>query len=165
MSTNEGARLAQSIREKVEEMKKLCEKLDEGRAGRAPSGRWAPKQILSHLCGPEGVGLMPAVRAILEKDTPRLDLEAENPFFTGKRLTMTFAELLKEFEKEYTQIADFVAGLSAEQLNCKADIPMFKETAMGGYPTLAMFVGALGEYHMDFHINHMKDILQALGAG
>jgi hypothetical protein len=165
MSTNEGARLAQSIREKVEEMKKLCEKLDEGRAGRAPAGRWSPKQILSHLCGPEGVGFMPVIKTILEKDTPHVDIKAENPFFTGKRLKMTFAELLKEFEKEYTQIADFVAGLSVEQLNRKAHIPMFKETPMGEYPTLAMFVGAVGGYHMDFHINHMKEILQALGAG
>jgi len=163
MQTTEGVRLSQSIRQKVEEMRSLCEGLDEDTAARAPLDRWSPKQILSHLCGPEGVGFMPAIRAILERDTPRLDIEAENPYFTEKRSAMTLSELLKEFAREYAHIADLVAGLSEEQLARKAHIPLFKDLPMGEYPTLADFVGALGEFHMDFHISHMREILHAPG--
>jgi len=163
MPTTESARLSQIIRQKTKEIRRLCEGLDEDTASRAPSGRWSPKQILSHLCGPEGVGFMPTIRTILEKDTPRIDIEAENPFFTGKRTGMTLLDLLTAFEREYVHIADLAAGLSEKQLARTAHIPLFKDTPMGEYPTLAAFVGALGQYHMDFHINHMQEILKTLG--
>jgi hypothetical protein len=165
MSFTEGIQLASSIREKMGEMKRLCKGISEDTASRAPQDRWSPKQIISHLCGPEGVGLVPALRLILEQDTPLLDLKPEDPFFSGKRTSMSMTELLAEFEKEYQGIAALVAGLSEEQLNRKARVPMLKETELGEYPTLANFVGGLTNYHMDFHVNHMKEILQALDKG
>lgn len=163
MASPEGARLAQTIRQKVEEMGRLCEGLDEATASRGPADRWSPKMILSHLCGPEGIGLVPAIQAILQQDTPRIDIEAADPYYTGNRARLTLPELLAEFKGEYGRMADQVAQLSEEQLARKAHIPLFKELPMGEYPTLAMFVSALAEYHMDDHINHMREILQALG--
>ena len=77
---------------------------------------------------------------------------------------MTVAELLKEFEGEYTRMADLVAGLSDEQLARKAHVPAFKETPMGEYLTLAVWVTFLTERHVGFHIDHMREILQELGA-
>ena len=162
MTTQEGARLADSIRQKVGEMNSLCKGLSEETASRAPEGRWSPKQIISHLCGPEGRGLLPALRLILEQDTPLLDLKAEDPFFTGKRTSMTMSELLAEFRNEYLQLADLVAGLSEVQLGRKAHIPMLKSTELGEYPTLANFVGGLTDYHLEFHIRHMQEVMQAL---
>ena len=161
--TSEGVRLSEMIHQKVEEFAELCGGLNEDTASRSPEGRWSPKQIVSHLCGPEGVGYTPTVQAILEQDTPRLDIEAENPFFTEKRARMTFAELLEEMRAEYGRMAKLVSGLSEEQLARKALIPMLKETPMGEYPTLAMWVGAIAQHHINFHIDHMKEILQALG--
>ncbi len=163
MASPEGAQLAQTIRQKVEEMGRLCEGLDEATASRGPADRWSPKMILSHLCGPEGIGLVPAIQAILQQDTPRIDIEAANPYFTEQRSRKSLAELLAEFKGEYGRMADLVAQLSDEQLARKAHIPLFKELPMGEYPTLTMFVSALAEYHMDDHINHMREILQALG--
>jgi hypothetical protein len=164
MSSQQAAQLSQLIRQKVDEMKRLCEGLDEKTASRAPSGRWSPKQILSHICGPDGVGLIPAINTILEQDTPRLDLDPGNPFFTERRSRMTVAELLKEFEGEYDRLAGLVAGLSDEQLARKAHVPALKETPMGEYLTLAVWVTALAERHIGFHIDHMREILQELGA-
>lgn len=164
MTTPEGAQLAQGIRRNAEEFGKLCKGMDEELAGSAPSERWSPKQIVSHLCGPEGSGFMPTVRAILDQDTPRLDIEVENPFFTGKRASMTMAELLAEFEREYSRLAELVEGLTMEQLERKAHIPILKETPLGEYPSLAGWIEALSEYHLGFHINHMKEILQEKGA-
>jgi len=134
-----GQALAEVVRQKMEEMTRLCENIGEETASRAPAGRWSPKEIISHLCGPEGAGLVPAVRLYLEQDTPLLDIEAEDPFFTGKRPGMTYAELLEEFKKEYTQIADLVTGLSEAELGRKAHIPLFRETDLGEYPTLATY--------------------------
>jgi hypothetical protein len=163
MATPEGARLAQKIRLNIEEFKKTCEGMDEATANRAPADRWSPKQIVSHLCGPEGSGIMPTIRAILDLDTPRLDIEAENPFFTGKRATMTMAELLEEFEREYDRLAVLVEDLTQEQLDRKAHIPLLKESPLGEYPTLAEWVGALTDYHIGFHVDHMKEIVREPG--
>lgn len=162
MASPEGARLAQIIQQKLEEMNRLCEGLDEATACRAPEGRWTPKEILSHLCGPEGIGIVPVLQAFLAKDLPRIDMEAADAYCTGKRAEMTFAELLAALNREYGRMAELVAGLSEEQLARKAHIPLFKETPMGEYPTLMMFVGALAGYHLDDHIRHMQEILSGL---
>jgi hypothetical protein len=76
---------------------------------------------------------------------------------------MTLSELLSQFDQEYSRIADLVAGLSDEQLNRKAHIPLLKEMPLGEHPNLAMWVEAIGQYHLAFHIDHLQEILQSLG--
>jgi hypothetical protein len=163
MQTSQAAELSELIHRKVTDFKELCEGLDEESASLAPSGRWSPKEIVSHLCGPEG-GHMPILHAFLEKDTPSLDIETENPFFFEDRARKTFAELLTEFDSEYRRIAKFAAGLSEEQLNRKAHIPFLKVTPVGEYPTLAGWIQVIGDVHLGSHTDHMREILEALGA-
>lgn len=160
----DGKQLSQTVRQKAQEFKRVSEGIDEDTASRAPEGRWSPKQIVSHLCGPEGTGLTTILRAFLDQDTPELNLEPGNPFFSAKRSGMTFAALLKEFDKHYEGVADFVSGLSDQQLSRKARVPALKDSPLGEYPTLGAFVQGIVEYHIGFHVDHMREILQALGA-
>jgi hypothetical protein len=51
----ESARLVKLIQRKIGKFKDVCHGIDD-RASCAPEGSWTPKQIVSHVCGPEGEG-------------------------------------------------------------------------------------------------------------
>jgi hypothetical protein len=163
MADQDGKEIAQAVRANTAEFRKSCDGLDEENSSRAPEGRWSPKQIISHLCGPEGSGHLPTLKAFLERETPEIDIKAEDPFWSGKRSRMSLAELLAEFDQEYARIAAFIEGLSEEQLSRRAHIPMLKNSRLGEYPTLAQWAVGISNYHIGFHIDHMREILQALG--
>lgn len=164
METSRSSQLAQEILQKVADLKQGCQGVDENLASRAPADRWSPKQILSHLCGPEGVGHLPILRAFVDSDTPMIDLDTENPFFTENRARMSFSELVAECEMNYQRIADFAAELTEEQLARKAHIPKLKDSPLGEYPTLDGMINGLGEFHIQFHIDHLREILAALSS-
>jgi len=164
MAPSRGNQLAHVIRQKVLGLKQVCQGVDENLAARAPEGRWSPNQILSHLSGPEGAGHLPVLRAFLDSDLPTIDLDTENPFFSENRARMSFGELVAECEKDYERVANLAAELSDEQLGRKAHIPKLKDSPLGEYPTLEGMISGLGEYHVQFHTDHLREILAALSA-
>jgi hypothetical protein len=162
METSRGNELAHVIRLRVAELKQVCHGVDEKLASRAPVDRWSPKQILSHLCGPDGVGHLPFLKTFLDTETPLIDLVTEDPFYTEKRAAMSFRELVAECELNYESVASFAEELNEVQLARIAHIPKLKDTPLGEYPTLDGMIYGLGEYHVQSHIDHLREILAAL---
>jgi hypothetical protein len=76
------------------------------------------------------------LKAFLEADSPEIDMKPGDPYWSGKRSRMSLAELLSEFDLEYSRIAALVEGLSEEQRSRKAQIPMLKDSPLGKYPIL-----------------------------
>lgn len=165
MEAMNGRQLSGAIRQKAGEFRRLCDGIDESTADRAPAGRWSPKEIVSHLCGPEGGGFMTSIKAFLEQDTPDVDLHPGETQLSERRARMPFAQLLEEFDRGYAALADFVSGLSPEQLARKAHVQALKESPLGEYPPLAAFLQGVAEHHITFHIDHMREILEALRKG
>lgn len=163
MAGQNGRQLAQLLRDKMTEIKKLCGGLDEKTASSAPEGRWSPKEIISHLTGAEEGGFLPFLKLVLEQDSPRLDIVAEDPFFSDKRAAMSMTELLALCDKGYEDIAVFLEGLTGEQLGRRLYVPLFKDSPLTDHPSLGDFISGLAGYHLEYHINHMKEILGRLG--
>ncbi|HMK60795.1 MAG TPA: hypothetical protein VK452_06585 [Dissulfurispiraceae bacterium] len=162
MVSTEGARLSNLLNQKVAALKDACRGLDEKTASSAPTGRWSPKEIISHLCGKNDSDAMSIIQPFLDSDNARIDLESGNSFFTDDRAKMTLADLLVLFEQRYKLLSDRAALLTDKQLAKTAHIPLLKESSIGEHPTLAKWLEAIAEYHLNFHIDHLKEIRQAL---
>lgn len=162
MADMNGEQLAQVVRQKMSDLALACQDVDEAAASRSSGGRWSPKEILSHLIGPGKDAHVMVMRRFLEEDTPTLDLIPENTHFSPERAGTPFAQLSREAQEEYGRIADFAASLSQEQLSRKARIPMLKESPLGEYPTLGQLISGLGGFHVQFHIEHLREVLKEL---
>jgi len=79
MAVATGAQLAQNIKNQIAELKKVCKDVDEDIAGRNPVGRWSPKEILSHLLGPDESGHIPMLQSFIDQDNPTVHMEAAKP--------------------------------------------------------------------------------------
>jgi hypothetical protein len=164
MATLTGPELAHRISLKVEELKKVCAGVDDDTAARAPAGRWSPMEILSHLRGPEGVGHLAMLLPFLGEEPATIEITPGNPFFTEQRARMHFVQLLSEVDKKFEDIANFAASLTPEQLGRTAHVPLLKDSPLGEYPTLGGLILGLGEYHVQFHIDQMRETLRDLAA-
>ena len=162
MVSEKAIELSRVINNKIQEMSRLCEGIDEAAASRAPTGRWSPKEIISHLIGPGDGGFVPVLEMILSEDKPFLDLQPGNSHFTEKRAGTTFHVLFAQFKTDYRAFADRVAALSDEQLARTIHIPALKDAPMGEYPTIQVFIELMAVHHVDSHMDHMKEILGLL---
>ena len=95
----------------------------------------------------------------VQQDLPLLDLRAEQTYPTPERLAMSFAQLLQSFTEGYEAVARYAEGLTDEQFARTAQIPMFRGTPLGEYPSLAVFLGGLGQYHVHMHLEHLREVL------
>jgi uncharacterized damage-inducible protein DinB len=156
-----GPTLQQQLNQKVQEIKQAVAGIDEEKATRSPgSGEWSAKEILWHLTGEEHALKTFEMERFLKEETPDLGLTPGQTPYNEERSKTPVNELVSRVESQYAEVGNFLAGLSDEQLNRKAHIPFLKETPLGEYPTLGQWAIGLINFHLNDHVQQLKNLSQ-----
>lgn len=153
-----GPSLQQQLEQKVQEVKKVVGGLSEEQAQKRPAdGEWCAKDVLAHLTNGETAVAMYEMNRFLEEATPALSIVPGTTSEEAARSNST-QQLLSKFEKQYAELGTFFAGLTEDQMSRKANIPFLKETPLGEYPTLGQWAGAIVNFHLADHIQHLTTL-------
>ena len=151
--------LQAQMEQKVREIKDALSGISDEQASRRPApGEWCVKEVLSHLSGSETASFRDGMNIFLDEDTPEMDLTPGDSYYSPQREKLSFSELLSKVNDQYSGIGEFLAGLSEEQLARKAHIAFLKETPLGEYPTLAQWASAIMNFHLNEHINQLRNL-------
>jgi hypothetical protein len=154
-----GPSLQQQLDQKVQELKQVASGISEDKASKAPAeGEWSAKQVLSHLCGDDDALSMYEFKRFLNEETPDLGIAPGR--YGDVRKDAPVSELVSRIDSDYGKIGNFLAGLNEEQLNRKAHIPFLKETPLGEYPTLGQWAIGVIQFHLNDHIQQLKNLSQ-----
>ena len=72
-------------------------------------------------------------------------------------------DFLRWVRRQYDRMGELVAGMSEEQLSRKAHVPLFKQTPLGEYPTLAQWTQGIIDYHLADHVRSLPSMREKLG--
>jgi len=154
-----GPNLQQQVSQKVQEIKQAVSALSEEKASQQPAeGEWCVKEVLSHLTGEENAIVMYQLNRILEEDAPTLTLVPGVSAYDDQRKNASLSQLLSTVESQYADLGNLFAGLSEEQLNRKAHIPLLKESPFGEYPTLGQWAMGIINFHLADHVNQISTL-------
>jgi hypothetical protein len=156
--------LRDALQQKMRELGEKLEGITEEDAARSPAGgEWTCNEMLSHLMGDEGAGFVAGLRRFVEEDRPLIEVTPGQLHLTPARQAMSLSELRAGVWRQYEEVADFIGGLSDEQLARKGRVPLLKETPIGEQPTLGQWAGAIISFHLSDHIGQMGKVREALG--
>jgi len=155
-----GPNLKQQIDQKVQEIKQAVSGLSEEEASKKRGeDEWSVKEVLSHLSGDGSSDAVSLLDRVVKEDTPQMDIHPGQSYYEGRE-SIPLTELTSRVESTYSEMGTFLSGLSEDQLNRKAQVPLLKETPIGEYPTLGQLAGALINFHLNDHVNQLRNISQ-----
>jgi hypothetical protein len=150
------ASLKEQLEERLRTIEQLTASLSEEQAAQAPEGEWCVKEVLSHLAGEETETFYDGIRRFLDEDTPEYRITPGDSYFAGGRANASVAELARHVIEQYRRVGEIVGSLTEEQLARKAHLPAFKETPLGEYPALGVWVAGIINYHLPSHIEQLQ---------
>ena len=153
-----GPSLKQQLDQKVQEVKQAVSGLSEEEASKKRrEEEWSVKEVLSHLSGDGSSDAVSLLDRVIKEDTPQIDIHPGQSYYEGRE-SLPLTELTSRVESTYGGMGAFLSGLSEEQLNRKAQVPLLKETPIGEYPTLGQLAGALINFHLNDHVQQLRNI-------
>jgi DinB superfamily len=155
-----GPSLQQQLDRKVQEIKQAVSGLSEEEASKKRGEEeWSVKEVLSHLSGDGSTDAASLLDRVVKEDTPQIDIHPGMSYYEGRE-SIPLRELTSSVESTYSEMGAFLSGLNEEQLNRKAQVPLLKETPIGEYPTLGQLAGALINFHLNDHVQQLRNLSQ-----
>jgi hypothetical protein len=166
----EGPMASQTARELRERMDAAWENLSGQLRGmdayveRADApGEWTTREVLSHLLFEPGFDPVKTLGTFAERDYPLVEIKAGGTHLDEHRRGMTLGQLKDALDAQRRSVLTYLDGLAEPAFSRKARIPLFKQFMGADEITIAMYVGALFDYHWNDHAGQLAKIRHAVG--
>lgn len=127
-------------------------------------GQWTTREVLSHLLGVEGWNPVDFLKKFSERDLPPGEITPGQTTLTTERRKMTLRQLIDALDAQRRSVFAYLEGLpEADFQQRKARIPFFKQFMGTDEIPLAVYVGALFDFHWNEHAGQLAKIRKAIG--
>jgi hypothetical protein len=127
-------------------------------------GEWTAREVLSHLLFEPSFDAVVTLKSFAATNLPLIEIDPGKTHLDGQRKTMTLAQFKTALEKQRNSVLGYVESLpDAELQSRKARIPLFKQIMQQEEIPIAVYVGALFDYHWNDHAGQLAKIRQAAG--
>jgi hypothetical protein len=127
-------------------------------------GQWTTRQVLSHLMFQPEFDPVAVLETFARTGYPTFDIVPGENYCTGPRTSMTLRQLVDAIDRQRQSTFGYLDGLSdADIQERKARIPLFKQIGGTDEVPVAMYVGALYDYHWNDHAGQLGKIRKAAG--
>ncbi len=127
-------------------------------------GEWTAREVLSHLLFASGHDPVATLKTFNATTLPLIEIDPGKTHLDGPRKTMTVAQFKTALAEQQKSVAGYVEPLSdADLQGRKARIPLFKQFMQTEEIPIAMYVGALFDYHWNDHAGQLGKIRKAAG--
>lgn len=127
-------------------------------------GQWTAREVLSHLLFEPGFDPVATLRTFHATNLPTIEIDPGKTHLDGERKSMTLAQFTGALETQRKRVGAYVESLSDTDLQGrKARIPLFKQIMGQEEVPIAVYVGALFDYHWNDHAGQLAKIRKAAG--
>jgi hypothetical protein len=129
-------------------------------------GEWTTREVLSHLLFEPGFDPAAMLATFSERDYPVVEIEPGATFLDEQRRKMTLSQFTDALNGQRRRVLEYIEGLEEPAFERrKARIPFFKQFMGTDEITMAMYLGAMFDYHWNDHAGQLEKIRQAVGLG
>ncbi len=126
-------------------------------------GEWTTREVLSHLLFEPGFDPAEILSTFAERDYPLVEIAPGDTYLDDQRRQMTLGQLRSALDTQRRRVLAYVDGLEERELDRKARIPLFKQFMGTDEITIAMYVGAMFDYHWNDHAGQLAKIRHTVG--
>jgi hypothetical protein len=126
-------------------------------------GEWTTREVLSHLLFQPGYDPAETLGKFSERDYPLVAINPGDTFLDDQRRQMTLAQFREALDTQRRRVLAYIDGLDEREFGRKARIPLFKQFMGTDEIAIAMYVGALFDYHWNDHAGQLAKIRHAVG--
>jgi hypothetical protein len=127
-------------------------------------GEWTAREVLSHVLFDDGWQPRTALSTFSVKDFPTFDINPGETSMTPARKAYTLGQFVEALERQKREVFDYLGSLPEGDLHArKLRIPLFKQFMGTDEITLAMFTGAMFDFHWQDHAGQLAKIRRAVG--